>query len=124
MSKLSCRSAFYPADHPLLLQTTHAQAGSSGQNLSWQPLLPLSMAAAMGGGGTGAAAATQEPARVLVVLASNVPMGVTGFGDAIVMHIALTLCGLVCRWDGRLMSGGWPRDIHNILIATRALDDG
>ncbi len=39
--------------------------------------------------------ATQELARFLVVLASNFPMGVTGFGDAIIMHIALTLCGLV-----------------------------
>lgn len=40
-------------------------------------------------------AGNQELARFLVVLASNFPMGVTGFGDAIVMHIVLTLCSLV-----------------------------
>lgn len=43
---------------------------------------------------------TRELARFLVVLASNFPMGVTGFGDAVVMHIMLTLCALVrvCVW--------------------------
>ena len=48
--------------------------------------MPTTMAS-MGG--------TRELARFLVVLASNFPMGVTGFGDAVVMHIVLTLCALV-----------------------------
>jgi len=40
----------------------------------------------------------QELARFLIVVASNIPMGVTGFGDAIIMHIALTFCGMVREW--------------------------
>lgn len=46
-----------------------------------------------GGGGTW----TQDVARFVIVLVANFPMGVTGFGDAIIMHIALTLCNLVRR---------------------------
>ncbi|GAB5035605.1 Hypothetical protein NocV09_02800260 [Nannochloropsis oceanica] len=36
----------------------------------------------------------QEAARFFIILFANVPMGVCGFGDAIVMHMALTLCGM------------------------------
>ncbi len=41
-----------------------------------------------------------EAGRFFIILLSNFPMGVCGFGDAVVMHIALTLCGMV-RDSGR-----------------------
>lgn len=46
----------------------------------------------------------QEAGRFFIILFANVPMGVCGFGDAIVMHMALTLCGMVsvgCGGGGR-----------------------
>lgn len=61
--------------------------------------------------------ATQELARLLVVLASNIPMGVTGFGDAIIMHIVLTLCSLV-----RTLVVGTPR-MHRSTHQTEPLTD-
>jgi len=48
----------------------------------------------------------QEAARFFIILFANVPMGVCGFGDAIVMHMALTLCGMVRR-EGRGLMMWW-----------------
>lgn len=56
----------------------------------------------------GSAPFAQEAGRFLIILFANVPMGVCGFGDAIVMHMALTLCGMV-RGGGEGGGGvsGW-----------------
>jgi hypothetical protein len=43
----------------------------------------------------GSAPFAQEAGRFFIILFANVPMGLCGFGDAIVMHMALTLCGMV-----------------------------
>lgn len=37
----------------------------------------------------------QDLVRFLMVLVANFPMGTVGFGDSIVLHIALTLCSMV-----------------------------
>jgi len=52
----------------------------------------------------GSAPFAQEAGRFFIILFANVPMGVCGFGDAIVMHMALTLCGMVRGWEG---GRGW-----------------
>ena len=51
----------------------------------------------------GSAPFAQEAGRFFIILFANVPMGVCGFGDAIVMHMALTLCAMVSGW------GWWGR---------------
>jgi len=44
----------------------------------------------------------QEAARFFIILFANLPMGVCGFGDAVVMHIALTICSMVSISSMRL----------------------
>jgi len=48
----------------------------------------------------GSAPFAQEAGRFFIILFANVPMGVCGFGDAIIMHMALTLGGRVRGWEG------------------------
>ncbi len=60
----------------------------------------------------GRAPFAQEAGRFFIILFANVPMGVCGFGDAIVMHMALTLCGMV-RWEGRGVMVRWVAEGGN-----------